>query len=258
MAAKKFHYLGVLVVCAVLAVDSASAQLFGARRLGDPVSRRPGPGSAAAAQDDVGTLQGHERFLRRNRRPTDFVGTDLRDLQRFIGQLQASVRGGGLDTTEGLRERVDRSTTINQPLAPLARGTMYHPRLTIDVGFDVTPATNGLAERRILDQLVDIPRLSGACRIEVLLAERTAILRGEVPSAADRDLAEVLVSFEPGISTVQNDLVVNPLLPPSLPDSLDAARQKKPRQAAWTTMSQSDHGRDRLSGGSAPMTARSY
>ena len=40
------------------------------------------------------------------------------------------------------------------------------------------------------------------------MAGRTAILRGEVTSARERDLAELAALVEPGISAVKNELVV--------------------------------------------------
>ncbi|MHB9080346.1 MAG: hypothetical protein ACYC3X_22965 [Pirellulaceae bacterium] len=69
---------------------------------------------------------------------------------------------------------------------------------------------------------------------------RTATLRGEVPSAADRDLAELLLTFEPGISTIQNELRVNPDLQES-EDSLAAIRQRQTPRETWTEMSHPAH-----------------
>ena len=51
------------------------------------------PAGASQDLEDVGTLQGTERYLRKNRRPTDFVGPDLREPRRYVGALQARARG---------------------------------------------------------------------------------------------------------------------------------------------------------------------
>ncbi len=72
-----------LLVLAVVA--DARGQMFGPRPLGQSLSRRPSPGGSQN-QEEVGTLQGNERFLRSNRRATDFVGPDVRELQRYVGQ----------------------------------------------------------------------------------------------------------------------------------------------------------------------------
>ncbi len=90
--------------------------MFGRRQVGRPIARRTPPGQTLE-QEDVGSLQGNERFLRTNRRPTDFVGPDMRELQRFIGSLQATMRAQNSALQE-IRRRVDRSETMNQPLPP--------------------------------------------------------------------------------------------------------------------------------------------
>ncbi|MCP4817353.1 MAG: hypothetical protein GY888_32960, partial [Planctomycetaceae bacterium] len=61
----------------VTTTSVAQAQLFGTRPLGQPLSRRPG----ASAGNDAGQIAGNERFLRENRRRSDFVGSDQRDQQ---------------------------------------------------------------------------------------------------------------------------------------------------------------------------------
>ena len=59
---------------------------------------------------------------RRNRRPTDFVGPDLREPRRFVGACCRSCPRHGYADHRGADPRVDRSETINQPLAtPAAR-----------------------------------------------------------------------------------------------------------------------------------------
>ena len=95
------------LLCVVGIADFADAQMFGSRPLGRPLSRRPSPGGAGGMSqlDDVGTLQGNERFIRANRTAADFVGPDLRELERFIGALQASARAAAAaNSLQGLRE----------------------------------------------------------------------------------------------------------------------------------------------------------
>ena len=244
---------GLLVVA--LAADTASAQMFGARQVGRPLSRQTPPGFNQT-QEDVGTLQGNERFIRRNRRPTDFVGPDLRELQRFIGILQATPRGPVTPATEGLRRRVDRSESMNQPLPVNPTGQMYYPQLEIDVSIAEIVPQPGSLESNALDTLARSPQMSGSSRIAVSMEGRTAILRGEVPSARDRDLAAVVLSFEPGISAVRNELVVNPQLRPA-EGSLQAYRDRESPREKWTTLSHgsAETSRSRLW---EPTTSRSY
>jgi len=199
-----------------LDIVPASAQMFGPSRrtFGQPISRQPGfsrigngQGAAAAAAGSAGTLEGNERFLRRNRRPTDFVGPDLTELSRFIGNIQANMRRQVRPAAEDLRAPTDRSTTINRPRSPAPAGTLFDPRITLSF----TPRVNrSEVAQRVVDVLADCPRLSDASQIEVSVEGRTAILQGVVPAESDRQLATLLVSFEPGISKVRNELRVNP------------------------------------------------
>jgi hypothetical protein len=117
----------VFLVAAMIGQDFVQAQMFGERTLGRPLSIQEG----AAEMESAGTLTGRERFLRENRPATAFVGPDIRELQRFIGSLQAQVRGRVQPSTQGLRRRVDRSAEINQPLGPAPAGTPYNPELVV-------------------------------------------------------------------------------------------------------------------------------
>ena len=230
---KSITIVSSLVMVGVLC-GVAPAQMFGQRQLGRPLSRGVAPGIQQQQQQDVGTLQGNERYLRRNRRATDFVGPDLRELSRFIGVLQSRGLVRVPPATMQLRRRIDRSETINQPLAPASKGRLYDPRLAIS--FSVAPPPPDLVSHAVVDSLVHSSRLSDSSRIEVSMEGRTAILRGEVPSEGDRDLAELLTSFEPGISTIRNELHVNPQLPrPREPSA--SRRSERSQKQAWITLS---------------------
>ena len=132
----------------------------------------------------------------RNRRPTDFVGPDLRELQRFIGILQATPRGHV--TPADRRTSPPRRSVGNHESATrqrTRRGQMYYPRWRSISLLPRLPPQPGSLESNALDTLARSPQLSGSSRIAVLVEGRTAILRGEVPSAKDRDLAEVATVF---------------------------------------------------------------
>jgi hypothetical protein len=118
---------------------------------------------------------------------------------------------------------------------------MYYPRLVISFETPAVAAAEAdLPARRALDTLVRSPQMSGPSRIVVSMAGRTAILQGEVPSARDREMAEILLSFEPGISTIQNELQVNPDLLEA-EDSLSALRRQQLPQEAWPTLNPVTH-----------------
>lgn len=239
MRTGRFAVAGLIVVWCVLVagIGAADAQMFGQRQVGRPLARRPGPG-ALEQQQEVGTVQGSERFLRSNRSPLDFVGRDLAEVPRFVGMLQGRTRGQTPSSTQGLTRRVDRSTSVNQPALPAHRGMLYPPRLDISL---LPPLSDqSVAAENAKETLARSPQLSGSSRIEVSLAGRTATLHGEVPSAADRAMAEVLLTFEPGISSIQNELQVNPQLQES-ENSLSALRRRQKPQVRWEELSHGAH-----------------
>ncbi|MBM4074772.1 MAG: BON domain-containing protein [Planctomycetes bacterium] len=195
-------------VCLSLFVSTltAEAQITGSRSLGTPLRRGTRPGSAGATSVPGANLSGAERFIRGNRGMAEFVGSDRRDTSGFVGNEQARPASAVVSSTTGLRERTDRTSQINRPLTqPDAKG-MYHPNLSID--FSVPDHSLDDLGPRLTNQLSKSSRFSPGCRFEVSVVERTAILKGEVSSARERDLAEIAILVEPGISTVKNEIVV--------------------------------------------------
>ncbi len=176
------------------------AQLFGARSVGRPLSGS----SKGEMSSDAGTLQGGERFLRGNRSAGDFVGVDARDRARFIGQIIAQNQLAISDALASRTPRLDRTAQINSPLKSRAANSLGEP--VLQLGFEIAPeSTARLAEQA----QIRIGRALDARfgnQIAVSVAGRTAILRGEVDDAEDARLAQMMVSLEPGISKVQNEL----------------------------------------------------
>jgi hypothetical protein len=201
MRVSRLIRFAVLLVLA--AAGPAAAQLFGPRTLGQPLSRRSGP--AAQSQEQAGSLQGNERFLRGNRRRTDFVGVDRADASTFVGMEQAGQARSERTAVEGLRERRAPRTALNQPRGPLGPNELRE-KLVLS---DEIAATEGLINRQEVSRRLSesLTRLSDAT-IAVSVAGQTAILRGTVASARARDLAELIVSFEPGIVEIDNRLQV--------------------------------------------------
>ena len=213
--------LSLSISCICLGNNIVQAQLFGTRNLRQPLQRQAGANRFSQA----GTLQGSERFLRGNRGRAEFVGSDQRESQGFVGREQASRAATVASSTAGIRARADRSSQINRPLLPPERGSMYHPRLRLTFGpeetLEVAPVESEIGGQaadiprssvrrdvaaRLTTELRESSRFSERSRIEVWVAGRTATLRGEVVSVRERDLAELVVLVEPGISRVLNEL----------------------------------------------------
>ena len=189
-----------------LAAEPVSAQLFGARTLGQPLTRRARPGASASSAAGVGTLSGAERFLRSNRRRGDFVGRDTRDVRSFVGAVQAQTSGRVTSPTTGLRVEIGETSSVNRPRgAPRPTG-LYDPRLRL--AFDVPRGSDGSASRDPKAYKASFQALERLGQIEVSVEGRTATLRGTVPSEHDRRLAALVVLFEPEIASVRNLLRV--------------------------------------------------
>jgi hypothetical protein len=196
--------------------------MFGQRELGGFLSRRNSPGAmnnpAEAMVHNSGALTGTERFLRGNRRVTDFIGTDTGDARDFVGVTQArqrilppaaaSVREPNLPE---VNREANEGNAASQPYPPVL---VLGPELT-------TPRTTAVASA--VEQHLTRAPIQWSQPFEVSIEGRTAVLRGAVATARDRELAEALVQFEPGISDVQNDLQIVPLhSQPARPEPLRA------------------------------------
>lgn len=185
----------------------ASAQMFGARTLGRPVAGRGQPGAGAGSVEDVGVVTGAERFLRDNRARGDFVGSAQGSLDGFVGRRDAIGTGRVRAATETLRPEVDRSARINRPLTQPAKGAMYNPRLALDMlpppnqtprpGESIESFRPSLQQR--LSTIVGQP-------IEVIQDGDVAIIRGEVDSTKTADRLALMLSFEPQIYQIRNEL----------------------------------------------------
>ena len=203
--------IGLALTIAMVATGHrADAQMFGQRTLGGFLSRRNPPGAlnnpAEGMIDGGGALTGSERFIRGNRRVTDYIGTDTGDRRNFVGVTQARqprTPPAAATVLEPKLPEVNRapteSTSSNRP---------YPPRLVLAP--DLSGPTPRAVVSAVEEHLLKSP-IRWLSPLEVSLKGRTAVLRGEVGSVRDRELAEALARFEPGVSDIQNDLRVAPV-----------------------------------------------
>lgn len=201
---------GVMLLIAMSATP-ACAQLFGNRSVGQPISSplSQGGGLDVSGGPAVGTaagmLDGSERFVRGNRSRRDFVGSNRGSQTGFVGSTQAIGVGRVPPATQGLRIPPSAAPQLNRPLPPQLSQGLYYPRL--ELGFSspdtlLAPAEVA-ASQRMLDRIYGVAGES----VDLTIAGRTAILRGTVENARAAELAEQLLSFEPAIDQVQNELV---------------------------------------------------
>ncbi len=78
-------------------------------------------------------------------------------------------------------------------------------RATVTLGFDAPATTDAAASRLVNDRLRRIPSLM-LKGITVDIVGRTAVVRGQVNSPSDAKVIERLLSLEPGIDAVKNEL----------------------------------------------------
>jgi hypothetical protein len=186
-------------------------------------------GGLGAADYTNGRLGTTPRFLRANRAPNSFVGADRAEFRGFIGRGTSTTATGagafanpanplapGVTTpltagAPGLANAsavtaVARVTAINRVRVPTAATLPKEPPLVI--GFAVSPTTDFDRRQQLVNHWVRTPALVDAGQVEIVVRERVAVLTGQVPTQAARRLAELTIAMEPGVDTVENQLVV--------------------------------------------------
>ncbi len=212
--ARSVALVAIAFLASTSVAETAHAQLFGARSLGKPLTRRsPAAGAGASAMEAAGTVQGNERFLRGNRSRNEFVGSDRDSQQGFVGSGQAIGVGRVRTSVDSLREPPDRSAQINRPLAPLAARTMYYPRLSISASDMATPSyASSVVIKR--DEKLE-SRLSEAAGSNIQVSHQggRTVIRGFVESESMVEKLRILASFEPHIDNIESQLVVAQQVP---------------------------------------------
>jgi hypothetical protein len=215
---------------------SADAQLFGKRTVGGSFQPRVGPGASRTdtAVEDTGNIQGSERFLRENRSGRDFVGSDRREQQGFVGSQQALGTGRVRAATEGLETADDPTARINPPLSPLRPRAMYYPRLILDTqtfssmknNTENLPSPSTTANRlqafgaigessvsakstsksdyRVTTEQRLVKWSDGSAKMT--REGEAVVLTGRVASKSKAEQIEILLSLEPGIYSIDNRL----------------------------------------------------
>ncbi len=173
-----------------------------------PVNTGAGLGGASNAIGSMGNrLQiNNTRFVRGNRNRQDFVGSNRSDQTGFVGSGQALGVGRVPTAAETLRLETTK-TKINRPLPPQPAKGMYYPRLEVDFGNERLQAEAIQEVAASRDMSDRVAQFSGGT-VRVTLTGNTAILRGTVSSNRTSELLAQILSFEPGIDRIKNEIVV--------------------------------------------------
>ena len=193
----------LLVVMAIVTsihvfADAATAQLFGSRSVRRTVTRQ--------GNSNVGQIQGNERYLR-GRRGQSFVGADQNKGTGFVGNEQARTSGRIASPTGGMKNFADKSSQINRPVPSLRSTDPYPAVLTLPESWRPKPRTQVQVEQ-LNEIFTNELKRKVNDSIEVSVEARSATLRGEVSSVKDKNLAKLLILFEPGIDVVRNEIVI--------------------------------------------------
>jgi hypothetical protein len=224
------------VCIAVLATAGESLAQRGPGSIQPPRPRATPGGSAAGSRgsglgtlmedsvESIGQVTGAERFVRGNRAADDFVGSDSGDQAGFVGSSTAANDGPIQSATTGALVAPTTPPAINRTRARSPAPYMYEARLR--VGFQVFRQPLAIRETKVAQRLALARVIDPASLIVVKLEGSTAILSGVVGSAREKSLTGMLLTFEPGISNVRNELMVRP---PSMVPSRSPSDPEPPK-----------------------------
>lgn len=167
---------------------------------------------------NVGQVSGSERFLQSNRRGA-FVGGNAQNAQSLSAQLTGGAAGqnqNGINALlGGLNRNNNRNGNNNNNLLQQQQqgGQNAQPamRTTLVPAFDYPSPTAGPKfSAELGGRLTSLLKDRATAPIQASVEGRTVVLKGAVATEHDRVLAEKLALLEPGVGSVENDLVVRP------------------------------------------------
>ena len=84
-------------------------------------------------------------------------------------------------------------------------------RTRLRSAIEVDPISPQRVQFTAKKRLVQIPKRRGLQNVDVTMVGRTAVISGSVTSNRDRRMSELLMRLEPGVSSVQNNVIVSPV-----------------------------------------------
>ena len=165
----------------------------------------------------IGTLRNGSRFERGARRGGQFVGSDRRDQQTFVGAVQGATNPAGVSSVTGVTTSTGpNAASVNQVRQPSAAAAAYDP--TLVVAFDVPQSVPHCVEQEVNCRLAQLSGLE-ACQVSVQVVGQTAVVQGSVVTADQRRCVELYLQMEPGITSVDNRLSVQDAVGLQVPPS---------------------------------------
>lgn len=205
---------------------------FGSRTLGGASSsNRTGRSIGASNGSSFGSLSSQggiagaltegapsgERFVRGNRNGA-FVGADSSDgaLNAYSGMSGTAGGmgglgglGGGMMGNQMMMQAFRQNQQRSQQGLTQTQQNRLQVRVPVRVDSISAPPLTTEFTSRMTTRFANLPALKGKGNIVTVMDGDTLVLQGTVQTAADRKLAEDLLSLEPGVTQVRNELRVS-------------------------------------------------
>lgn len=138
-----------------------------------------------------------------------FIGADNSDagnMRSMQGMQQGQMNAFQNAFSQFARQNQQRNRNQNQ--SQQQNKKQLRIAIKADIPISSAASTPSSLGRQFETRLTKLPGLDAKNTIQVQMDGRTAVLTGSVVSERDRELVEGLALLEPGISAVQNELVV--------------------------------------------------
>jgi osmotically-inducible protein OsmY len=167
-------------------------------------------GSQLGGSPTQGFQLGSSLSSAQQRSTAGFVGADNSDAGNLRSMQAQQNQMSSLQNAFSQFSRQNQQRNQNQNRNQNQQNNKKQLRISIKADIPlVTSATAPTSLGRVFEaRLKKLPGLEKGNSIQVSMEGRTAVLTGSVASDRDRKLAEGLALLEPGISAVQNELVV--------------------------------------------------
>ncbi|HEY2415108.1 MAG TPA: BON domain-containing protein [Pirellulaceae bacterium] len=226
--------LALANVCFAQARGTTTNSMFGSSQVGNPSGASASgsgsgmtmgqsstngsastPGGTSSMGNSLGLGANMQNFSAGG--ATGFVGSSANSVANQSSRVgtQGAVQAGRVNfgSLTNLMNQ-SRQNQFNQQQAQKAQRSASQPkgqfRVPLRLGFQPTPREGLGIGTALTQRMIKMPALSQTGRITAGMEGQTAVLRGTVPTEADRSLAEGLAKLEPGVLAVRNELVVGP------------------------------------------------
>jgi hypothetical protein len=121
--------------------------------------------------------------------------------------------------TGGATARGGQAGRMGQTGTTQAQNTAPAVPIRLQIGFDAPRATGGALTSTVQTRLREVAAIRRLGRPQVSVEGGVVVLTGTAPTESQRMLIETIVSQQPGVSAIRNEIVIGPDDGSSEPDS---------------------------------------